>query len=149
MPGTVVIDSCVFVKLFLDEKDRTDVIAFLRHARESGLALIAPGLFLYETLAVAAGSVFGARACHQLIREFVKAGFQLVEPDDDVVEQAITIANHGNPKSGFPTFYDSAYHALAMTRGGMFLTSDARHVAKAAALGSVVLLKDWKSGLSA
>lgn len=144
MQDTVVLDSSVFNKLFLLEGDRSDAIGFLNFARKSDLRLMAPSLFVYEVLAVAAASPFGAGAAFELIQKFRKAGFDVVELDESVTERAIEIANNGHPKTGFPTFYDSAYHALALTCDGVFLTSDSKHSAKTTAIGGVVLLRDWK-----
>ncbi|POZ52200.1 type II toxin-antitoxin system VapC family toxin [Methylovulum psychrotolerans] len=51
----------------------------------------------------------------------------------------------GHPKSGFPSFYDASYHALAIANDCTFITADNRHVSKTAQFGHVVLLKDWQS----
>ena len=145
MTTTVVIDSCVFNKIYVDEPDRGNALAFLEYARSQKIALIAPSLLLYEVLAVAARTPFGAPAAFELIQDFQNGGFELVEMDEKIIGQAIVIANRGHPKSGYPSLYDSTYHALAMVRGGLFLTSDAKHVAKAASFGSVVALRDWET----
>lgn len=42
------------------------------------------------------------------------------------------------------TFYDAAYHAVALTHGATFITADEAYVRKATKLGQVALLKDWK-----
>ena len=144
MPDIVVINSCVFNKIFLLEDDRREALEFFDFARTSDLRLFAPSLFLYEVLAVAASSPFGADAAFILIGEFQKAGFEIAGLDDKTVKRAIDIANSGHPKTGYPTFYNSAYHALAIDLGGVFLTSDQRHVAKAPSHGSVTSLLEWK-----
>jgi len=107
--------------------------------------LIAPSLFTYEVLAVAASTSFGAEAAYSLILDFLGAGFRIIEPDERVIQKAIEISNAGHPKSGYPTFYDSSYHALALIFGGIFITSDGRHKSKSEAFGNVVLLRDWKN----
>ncbi|MGB1208558.1 MAG: hypothetical protein ACPG7W_05135, partial [Paracoccaceae bacterium] len=53
------------------------------------------------------------------------------------------IASSGHPKSGYPDPADSLYHALAVMRGGTFLTADRRHANKAHAFGHVCVLSDW------
>jgi predicted nucleic acid-binding protein len=75
----------------------------------------------------------------------IAGGLELIELSEAAVLEALQISNFGHAKSGYPTFYDSAYHALALLRGGVFLTSDHRYAAKAASFGSVVLLKEWRS----
>ncbi len=42
------------------------------------------------------------------------------------------------------TFYDAAYHALAIISGGNFITADSRYAIKTASSGSVVLVGDWR-----
>lgn len=145
-PSTiVVIDAGIFAKLFLEENDSEDAVAFFDFARVNDLKLIAPDLFLYEILAVAGPSINGSSLAYDMIITFTKAGFMMVQLDEATIRQALTISNTGHAKSGFPTFYDSSYHALAVTSGGIFLTADKRHVAKTGAFGSVVLLDEWKS----
>jgi predicted nucleic acid-binding protein len=144
MPEIIVLDSCVFNKLFLLEDDRKDALEFFDFAHQSNARLAAPSLFLYEVLAVAASSPFGADAAFDLVRKFQSAGFEITELDGDTVRRAIVIADAGHPKTGYPTFYDSTYHALALVLGGVFLTSDSKHLSKAGSHGGIVLLRDWK-----
>jgi predicted nucleic acid-binding protein len=145
MQGPVVVDAAVFNKLFLDETDRKSAVSFFEHAKSHGLRLIAPSLLLYEVLAVAGPTSIGSAFVYDLILRFRNSGFELLEIDDAVIRKALQISNTGHPKSGYPTFYDSTYHALALINGGVFLTSDQRHVAKAAAFGGVVMLEDWRT----
>ena len=42
------------------------------------------------------------------------------------------------------TFYDAAYHAVALTHSAILITADEAYVGKASHLGQVMLLKDWK-----
>jgi predicted nucleic acid-binding protein len=42
------------------------------------------------------------------------------------------------------TFYDAAYHALAITRGGTLLTADRRYAKKCARAGHVSLIAEWR-----
>ncbi len=142
---TVVIDAGIFAKLFLEESDSEDAIAFFDFARVNDLKLIDPDLFIYEVLAVAGPSIIGSSLAYDMIITFTKAGFMMIQLDEATIRQALTISNTGHAKSGFPTFYDSSYHALAVTSGGVFLTADKRHVAKTVTFGSVVLLYEWKS----
>jgi len=43
------------------------------------------------------------------------------------------------------TFYDSAYHVLAIRTKGLYLTADTAYVKRAKAKGHVVLLAEWKA----
>lgn len=40
------------------------------------------------------------------------------------------ISQRGQAKSGFPSMYDSIYHALAIKLDAIFLTADKKHDAK-------------------
>lgn len=41
------------------------------------------------------------------------------------------------------TFYDAAYHSLAIERGGTMVTADAAYVRKTSKSGHVMLLREW------
>lgn len=144
MPKIVVVDSCVFAKMIVDEDDTDEALAFFAHAKLGGFFLSAPSLFLYEVLALASPSKAGSEGAHRLLLGMLSAGFELIEINDSVVRKALEISNSGHPKAGYPSFYDSAYHALALVSGGVFLTSDKRHAAKTIAFGGVVLLENWR-----
>lgn len=58
--------------------------------------------------------------------------------------RAEKIAATGHVKSGYPDLENSIYHAMAIERGGIFVTADQRHFAKTRQFGSVVLLADWE-----
>ena len=46
------------------------------------------------------------------------------------------------------TFYDAAYHALALVHRGVFVTADERYVRRAADAGGLALLRHWKTRMS-
>lgn len=68
-----------------------------------------------------------------------------VVPDTEVRMKAIEIARTGNPKSGYPEFSDSLYHALAILNGAVFITNDAKHVAKVEKFGHIRGLAEYGS----
>ena len=41
------------------------------------------------------------------------------------------------------TFYDAAYHAHALTSGGVFVTADEKYVARAGSAGAIARLAEW------
>lgn len=138
-----VVDASVFNKLFLNEPDRDQVQAFFRHCGEQRHETIAPSLLMFETYRTALHFGLPVSVPLSLIDGLGGLGFSLVEPEPEVWEKAQAIASSGHPKSGYPDPEDSLYHALAVTRGGMFITADQRHVAKAKAFGHLCLLADW------
>ena len=58
------------------------------------------------------------------------------------------ITEDGNQKSGFPSIYDSTYHAMAIAYDGIFITADKRHAAKAMQYAHIAVLHNWKTVFS-
>jgi predicted nucleic acid-binding protein len=50
----IVLDSSVFVKIFLNEEDRDDAIELLQYIGNNGISVVCPDIFVYEVLSVAA-----------------------------------------------------------------------------------------------
>jgi predicted nucleic acid-binding protein len=144
MRPKVVLDSCVFNKLFLQEDDRQQAIDLMTALTEQHYQIIAPSLFLYEVLAIARISGFSTSKAYELIVEFQKEQLQLVELDRLCIEKTFEICEAGHSKSGFPSFYDASYHALAINNGCDFVTADQRHFNKTLQWGHIVLLSDWE-----
>lgn len=143
----VVLDSCVFCKLFLDEPDHQDAVALITELSIQNYQVLVPSLFLYEVLSIAGASPFPLNKAHALIAQYQLANLEILELDQQTIVKAIEICEHGHKKSGFPSFYDASYHALAITHECQFITADKRHVAKAKGFGHVTLLSDWVSAI--
>jgi len=140
----VVLDSCVFSKLFLQEPDHLEAVELITELSQRNIKVLVPSLFLYEVLSIAAASPFPMENTHALITQYQSANLEIVELDKNTILKAIDICAHGHKKSGFPSFYDASYHALAISNECQFITADKRHVAKAKSFGHVLLLSDWK-----
>lgn len=63
----VVLDSCVFVKLFLQEPDHKEAITLITELSKRNYQVLVPSLFVYEVLSVAAVSPFATNKAHSLI----------------------------------------------------------------------------------
>lgn len=61
------------------------------------------------------------------------------------VEQAMQTATVQLVSHFQVTFYDAAYHALAIEQDGFFVTADEKYIQKAGSAGHIVHLKDWTS----
>lgn len=57
-------------------------------------------------------------------------------------EYALDVLKHMNEVSGV-TFYDAAYHVLALRTKGVYLTADVAYVKRAKRKGHVSLLSEW------
>jgi predicted nucleic acid-binding protein len=140
----IVVDASVFVKLFKEEEDSALARLFVDRMLERGEGYAAPSIVLYESLAAAlhvelpldrVGSLFGG------FRDF---GLIVEDPTAAELALAEKIARSEAPGGGYPALFDSIYHAMAIQRGGTFITADERHFRKAKQFGSVTLLTDWQ-----
>jgi predicted nucleic acid-binding protein len=145
----VVLDSCVFSKLFLQEPDREQAIALVKALGDGHYSIVVPHLFFYEVMAVATYAKFDLAKVSALLDAYQKAHLWLIEPDIETLKTAAAMTGSGHPKSGYPSFYDTLYHALALCLGCTFITADKKHYEKTKHLGAIVLLQDWESVLKA
>jgi predicted nucleic acid-binding protein len=140
----VVLDACVFAKLFLQEPDHQQALELITELTDRNVQVLVPSLFLYEVLSIAIVSRFPSQSAYDLISQYQRANLNIVEPGTQIILKAIAICEHGHINSGFPSFYDATYHALAIINKCHFITADKRHVAKARNFGHVTLLRDWQ-----
>ncbi|MDD5581323.1 MAG: type II toxin-antitoxin system VapC family toxin [Methylobacter sp.] len=141
----VVLDACVFCKLFLQEPDREQAIALVKALGDGHYSIVVPHLFFYEVMAVAAYAKFDLAKVTGLLDIYQKAHLQLIKPDIETLKTAAAMTGSGHPKSGYPSFYDTLYHALALSLNCPFITADKKHYEKTKHLGAIVLLKEWES----
>lgn len=139
----IIPDASVFVKLFHEEEGSERAHTLFSFALRKGMAFLAPEILRYEALGAALyyGVEFGRIAA--LVSDFKAGGFAIVEPDAEELLLAEKIATTSAPGGGYPDLFDSIYHAMALNRGGVFITADRRHIAKAGHRGAVTLLSDW------
>lgn len=143
MQNKIVLDSCVFNKLFLQEADREQAINLITELTKRKYQVLVPSLFLYEVLTIASVNNFATQKAYDLITQYQQANLELVELDQTCILKAIEICETGHAKSGFPSFYDASYHALAIVNNCIFITADNRHVSKTLQFRHIVLLKNW------
>ncbi|MFI0842651.1 type II toxin-antitoxin system VapC family toxin [Mesorhizobium sp. IMUNJ 23232] len=140
----IVVDASIFVKLLKEEDDSDRARSFIDHMLAKGEGYLSPSVVLYESLSAALHVEVPLDTVGNLFEEFRALGLVMEEPSQADLKLAETIARKRSPVGGYPTLFDSIYHAMAIQRGGMFVTADARHVAKAGQFGHVTLLADWK-----
>ena len=140
----IVVDASVFNKLFLDEPDRDLALGFFRHVLAEAIPFGAPELLKLEACQCALHYDQPFSNALALLERYTAGGFEWINLTDAHWIKAEELARTGNPKAGYPTLIDSLYHAAAILAGGTFLTSDRRHLAKAAGFGHVTLLADWR-----
>jgi len=136
----IVPDASVLLKWALpadDEPDFNAAIALRNAALERRALLKLPSLWLYEV-----GNTLARRLpdqCKELLEVLI--AFELEESvfTDEWLDHALALT-----EAYGVTFYDAAYHAVAMVEKGLFVTADGKYVQKAGNAGSVVVLRDWR-----
>jgi len=136
-----VIDSSVFAKLLLNEDDSSKVEDLICKIIKEGDYILVPSIFSYEIVGIFKKHNFPI----YIIKDFVKrynnnAYLKVINIDDEILDLALDITTKGNKKSGFPSFYDATYHALAILNDCDFITADKKHYEKTKRLGNVQLL---------
>lgn len=138
----IVLDSSVFIKLFLDESDRQLAVNLIRNSAK--IKFLVPSIFTYEVVAVAILNKLDAEKVYALIEGQKLVNLELVEMSRELLKKAAKISDFGNVKSGFPSFYDSVYHALAIINDCDFVTADKKHYEKTKKFGHIKLLESVK-----
>ena len=140
----VVIDASVIIKVFIQENDRKQTINLLKYLNQSDIKIIAPELLLTETLNVCLAKNISYHVVLKFFDSLDDFALKIAPIDSHVLRVACKIAESGNKQSGFPSFNDCVYHALAITHDTWFITADNRHKAKTERQGHIILLKDWQ-----
>jgi predicted nucleic acid-binding protein len=141
MPTPLVIpDASVLLKWVLpaDDEPDTDRALLLRAAilNETVSALL-PGLWLYEV-----GNTVARRFPRQAagwLSALMKFGIEESPPSNPWLAKTLELTNRHDV-----SFYDAAYHSLALLHGGSFVTADVRYANRAKESGSVVALSEWQ-----
>ena len=135
----VVPDASVLLMWVLrtsDEPDTEKALALRQAAITGAVILVVPRLWLYEV-----GNTLTRRfpaQARSLLEALLDFGPTEARRSPRWLRQTVSLATqHG------VTFYDAAYHATALVRGGVFVTADERYVRRAESAGGVVLLRDW------
>jgi len=141
MKKNYVIDSCVFAQLLLEEKDSLRTKELVSKIIQENSYILVPSIFTYEIVGIFRKNKLPAEAIKTFTKHYYNRDYlKIINLDHEVINLALDIAEKGHNKSGFPSFYDSTYHALAILNKCNFITSDHRHYQKTKKLGNVELL---------
>jgi len=148
MNNIIVPDANVFLEMIYGRSLQTTARQLISHAIASEIQLVAPSLFLDEITEVFCGNLDDLQKIRQHLLYLEQLVYEkvllIVVPSLAIRMKAIEIARTGNPKSGYPEFSDSLYHALAIVNDAIFVTNDSKHVAKVNKFGHVEKLADYQ-----
>jgi predicted nucleic acid-binding protein len=137
----VVPDASVILKWVLPSADEPDAAQaqLLRTAiAEERIHVLVPSLWIYEV-----GNTVSRKFPMQAtawLAALAKFGLQDAPRSEKWLLNALGLVGRFGC-----TFYGAAYHAVALSNNGVFVTADSRYVRLAAAAGAVVALGDWRA----
>jgi predicted nucleic acid-binding protein len=139
MKRLLVPDSSVILKWVLktDEADTEKALSLLSSWVAGEVAILLPSLWVYEV-----GNIVGRKnpqSSGEIMTLLLGYRFPEAKTDASLVVASLEIMRTCNV-----TFYDAAYHAVAMGAGGAFVTADKAYFHKAGGVGHVILLGDIK-----
>ena len=133
-------DASVLLKWVLpggDEQDSDLALSLRDNALAGVVDLVVPQLWIYEV-----GNTLARRFpeyAGEALASLADFGFIEARLDEEWRAQAVTLAT-----AYAVAFYDAAYHAVALVRGGVFVTADERYVARASQAGGISTLRHWR-----
>ena len=134
-------DASVLLKWVIpvdDEPDTAAALSLREEAVSGAIELVVPQLWIYEV-----GNTLARRFPEQVDELLAPLlDFHLTEArlDSEWRAQAVSLA-----ATCGVTFYDAAYHAVALVRDGVFVTADERYVHRASKVGRVTVLRQWSA----
>lgn len=137
--AVIVPDASVLLKWVLrtdDAPDRDRALALKTAWVDDAIDLVVPSLWVFEV-----GNVLGLKhpaLAVSLLQAMLDLGIREEAP------HGYSAAIVGLMRDHRVTFYDAAYHALAIRHRGTMLTTDRAYVKKAGRAGHVALLNDWR-----
>jgi len=135
----VVPDASVLLKWVLPSEDEPDAdrAIILRAAiLDEAVRAILPALWLYEV-----GNTVARRFpmhASGWLSALIKFGIEEVLPSSAWLARTLELTSRYEV-----SFYDAAYHALALIHNGVFVTADTRYVNRVTESGSVITLGNW------
>ncbi len=139
----VVPDASVILKwVFKAPNDNAEqALLLLDEWVEGRINLIVPTLWCFEV-----GNILGLKSvklASETMALLLEYHFEEQAMSVEICSLIFSIMNNCKV-----TFYDAAYHAVALIRCATLLTADEAYVRKTNQLGQVMLLKDWKQTYS-
>jgi len=144
----IVLDANIIIKLFHEERDTHTAQELLEYLMEEEVQIIAPQLIITETLNVCLTKKVSSESIIGFFDAQLSNTLEICDLEMDIIKKACEITESGHPKSGFPGFNDSVYHATALLNEAIFITADDRHLKKADKFGAIFSLTEWRRAFS-
>lgn len=138
----VVLDANIYVKLFKKEIDSQQAINLLNKLVKEGITIVGPSVVVNETINTCEMYKQDIKEVCDFFRALIDSNINFVELDSSLIQKTLEITQQGHPKSGYPTFSDSMYQAIAIREDALFITADRRHYEKTKRLGNINLFSN-------
>ena len=138
----VVLDANIYVKLFKKETDSQKAINLVYNLVRAGIEIIEPSVVVNETINTCEVNKQDIKEVCDFFLTLVDSNIRFIEFDGFLIEQTLKITQQGHPKSGYPSFSDSLYQAIAIRENALLITADKRHYNKTKHLGNIELLEN-------
>lgn len=145
MPMVLIVpDASVLLKWVLPSEDEPDgdKALLLRAAiQDEAVQALLPALWLYEV-----GNTIARRFpthASGWLSALMKFRLEEASPSEAWLTKVLELTRRYEV-----SFYDAAYHALALIHKGLFVTADSRYVNRVKEPGSVIALRDWEPPLT-
>ena len=136
-------DASVLLKWVLesdDERDRDRALEIRDDWLSGRCTIVLPSLWFFEV-----GHILGLKQPKMavpLMRILIRYSFEEETPEE-ICEKIFELM-----RTFKITFYDAAYHAVAIKRSGIMITADDAYCQKASGAGHVARLRNWSSQIA-
>ena len=141
----IVLDANIFAKLFITEPDTDQALSLIKAIQSHMTSVKLPGLFIYEVMQIGRYHQVHVDKVSALLKTQMLDYWEIINPSQYHWQTAQRISQTGHEKSGYPTMYDSIYHAIALEEKGVFITADKKHLEKAKTFGHAIALSEWQT----
>ena len=137
----VVLDANIYVKLFKAESDSQKAKQLMNSLIQNHSHIMEPSIAISETITICEANKINVESPCDFFGALLDSVIQVIEVDYHLIKKSLDIMRIGHVKSGYPTFNDSLYHAIAIRDKAIFITADRRHYVKIKHLGNIMLLE--------
>lgn len=138
-----VIDSGVFAKLLINEADSEKAENLIAKIIENPQSyIVVPDIFMYEVIGIFKKYKLTNDAINDFVSMYDQKYITIFPLDKMLINKALEMTTKGHEKSGYPSFYDSVYHVLAIQNNCDFITADKKHFEKVKYLGHIKYFED-------
>ncbi len=135
----IIPDSSVMIKWCVkEEEDRKQIVKMQEDFMSDRLEILVPQLLEWEVNNYL-GRSFDPDLASEKYSNFKMLHLREASLTLEISHSAFEIMK----KCPGVTFYDASYHALALNKGGTFLTADKKYYEKTKNHGNIMLLKDY------